>query len=73
MDENYGKVKREVKYRLKDDYRKTTKGVEHIILKGTVVEAIQEQIHYGRGTHKVQVKAGDVIVWLPKWKLSVTR
>lgn len=70
---NEERVPREVKYRLKDDHRKTVKGVEQIILKGTVVTAIQEQIHYQRGTHKVQVKHGDLTVWLPKWKLSVLR
>lgn len=54
-------------------------GVETIIEAGTVVAAIQEQIHYGRRTHRVQVRHGAekdpnaIVVWIHKKNLSVLR
>jgi hypothetical protein len=66
------------RYKLREDHRQTVKGVEKIIPAGTVVEPIQEQIHYQKRNHRVQVKytnevGVETIAWLPRKKLSVLR
>ncbi len=61
------------KYRLKEDYRRTNKGIEKIIPQGTTVVAIQEIIHYQKRTHRVQVQHDELIVWVHFKDLSVLR
>lgn len=57
-------------YRVKEDHVRA--GLV-IFPAGTVVEAIQERIHYQKKTHRVQVQYEGTIAWMHKTNLTVTR
>jgi len=67
------------RYKLKEDFRRTLKGVETIIPKGTVVEPLQEVKSYIKRTERVQIvyrpegSEEEVIVWVHMRILSRLR
>jgi len=71
------------RYKLKEDFRRTYKGVEVVIPKGAIVEPVQEVISYKKRTHRVQVvyikpdndtESGEEIVqWVHKKLLATLR
>lgn len=66
------------RYRLKEDFRRTLKGVETIVPKGAHVTPVQEIIHYGKRTQRVQIVykpegSAEIIVWVHKKILATLR